>query len=197
MGTRCADHATPVYLQKLALTSPTSGGRSVGIVRSRTKATEFVCFVVCCGFFCAQDWKFLVLLIPSRVNTTSSVSTMSGRICSCSCCHIQNCMWLARSPHKRWCVVVGDMDGNHHGTKLSIPMSVLCQLSWKCYIFLHLGFTAPYSLRKKPVNLRILCTVSNVVWNSAMWVILMVFHNSSPTVSLQKPCNARQHILHL
>jgi hypothetical protein len=26
---------------KLALTSPTSGGRSVGIVRSRTRATEF------------------------------------------------------------------------------------------------------------------------------------------------------------
>jgi hypothetical protein len=30
----------------LALTSLTSGGRSVGIVRSRTKAPEFVCFVV-------------------------------------------------------------------------------------------------------------------------------------------------------
>jgi hypothetical protein len=29
-------------LQKLALTSPTSGSRSVGIVRSWTKATEFV-----------------------------------------------------------------------------------------------------------------------------------------------------------
>jgi hypothetical protein len=29
----------------LALTSPTSVGRSVGIVRSRTKATEFVLFV--------------------------------------------------------------------------------------------------------------------------------------------------------
>jgi hypothetical protein len=28
-------------LQKLALTSPTSGGRSVGIVRSWTQATEF------------------------------------------------------------------------------------------------------------------------------------------------------------
>jgi hypothetical protein len=28
------------HLQKLALTSPTSGGRSVGIVHSRTKATE-------------------------------------------------------------------------------------------------------------------------------------------------------------
>jgi hypothetical protein len=30
-----------LYPQKLALTSPTSGGRSVRIVRSRTKATEF------------------------------------------------------------------------------------------------------------------------------------------------------------
>ena len=39
--TRCADHVTPLYPQKLALTSPTGGGRSVGIVRVRTKATEF------------------------------------------------------------------------------------------------------------------------------------------------------------
>jgi len=44
VGTRCADHVTPLYPQKLALTSPTGGGRSVGIVRVRTKATEFVCF---------------------------------------------------------------------------------------------------------------------------------------------------------
>ena len=42
MGTRCANHVTPLYPQKLALTSPTGGGRSVGMVRSRTKkATEF------------------------------------------------------------------------------------------------------------------------------------------------------------
>jgi len=33
---------TPLYPQKLALTSPTGGGRSVGIVHSRTKATEFM-----------------------------------------------------------------------------------------------------------------------------------------------------------
>jgi len=39
VGTRCADHVTPLYPQKLALTSPTGGGRSVGIVRVRTKAT--------------------------------------------------------------------------------------------------------------------------------------------------------------
>ena len=41
MEIRCADHVTPLYPQKLALTSPTGGGRSVGIVRSRTRATEF------------------------------------------------------------------------------------------------------------------------------------------------------------
>jgi hypothetical protein len=34
-----------LYPQKLALTSPTSGGRSVGIVRSRTQATEFSFYV--------------------------------------------------------------------------------------------------------------------------------------------------------
>jgi hypothetical protein len=39
---RTRDHATPLYPQKLAPTSPSSGGRSVGIVRSRTKATELV-----------------------------------------------------------------------------------------------------------------------------------------------------------
>jgi hypothetical protein len=30
-----------LYLQKLAITSPTSGGRSVGIVRSQTQTMEF------------------------------------------------------------------------------------------------------------------------------------------------------------
>jgi hypothetical protein len=32
----------PLYPQKLALASPTSGGRSVGIVRSLLKATELI-----------------------------------------------------------------------------------------------------------------------------------------------------------
>jgi len=41
-GISCADHVTPLYPQKLALTSPNGGGHSIGIVRSRTKATEFL-----------------------------------------------------------------------------------------------------------------------------------------------------------
>jgi hypothetical protein len=40
--TRRDDHSTPVYPQKLALNSSTSGGRSVGIVCLRIEATEFV-----------------------------------------------------------------------------------------------------------------------------------------------------------
>jgi hypothetical protein len=39
---RRADNTTPLYPKKLALTWPTSGGRSVGIVRLRTETTEFV-----------------------------------------------------------------------------------------------------------------------------------------------------------
>jgi hypothetical protein len=42
VGIRRADYVTPLYPQKLALTSPTSGGRSVGIVHSQTKAMKLV-----------------------------------------------------------------------------------------------------------------------------------------------------------
>ena len=51
VGIRCADHVTPLYPQKLALTSPTGGGRSVGIVRSRTKARSFS-FMYVCTYVC-------------------------------------------------------------------------------------------------------------------------------------------------
>jgi hypothetical protein len=40
VGIRCADYATP-SIRKFGITSPTSGGRSVGIVRLRAEATEF------------------------------------------------------------------------------------------------------------------------------------------------------------
>jgi hypothetical protein len=42
-----------LYQQMLALISPTSGGRSVGIFRSRTKATEFVLFLF--------SWKLTII----------------------------------------------------------------------------------------------------------------------------------------
>jgi hypothetical protein len=54
------DHATPIYPQKLALTLLTSGGCLVGIVRSRTKATELVNMNNSKGMYsdCQQEhWK--------------------------------------------------------------------------------------------------------------------------------------------
>jgi hypothetical protein len=42
VGIRRADYVTHLYSLKLELALPTSGGDSVGIVRSRTQATEFV-----------------------------------------------------------------------------------------------------------------------------------------------------------
>jgi hypothetical protein len=45
VGIRHADHVAPLYPQKLALASLTSVGRSVGVVRSRTQATEFSFFL--------------------------------------------------------------------------------------------------------------------------------------------------------
>jgi len=50
---------TPLYPQKLALTSPTGGGRSVGIVRVRTKATEFFIYS---RFFSLQNAVCFIIL---------------------------------------------------------------------------------------------------------------------------------------
>jgi hypothetical protein len=42
VGIRHADHVAPSICKKLALTSPTRGGSSVGIVCSQTKPTELL-----------------------------------------------------------------------------------------------------------------------------------------------------------
>ena len=60
MGIRCADHVTPLYPQKLALISPTGGGRSVGIVRSRTKATELCAHPQEKITVCMRRWYLLL-----------------------------------------------------------------------------------------------------------------------------------------
>jgi hypothetical protein len=67
-GIRRADYETPLYPQKSALTLPTSGGRSVGIVRSHAHATEFVVFlffvvvVVCRSKHSPQISKLLFII---------------------------------------------------------------------------------------------------------------------------------------
>jgi hypothetical protein len=65
-----------LYPQKLVPTSPTSGSRSVGIVRLRTKATEFV--------FCIPYFKTLLLLSRERI----AESKPSKKYCGCIQMHL-------------------------------------------------------------------------------------------------------------
>jgi hypothetical protein len=57
-----------LYPQKLALTSPTGGGRSVGIVSSRTKPTQFS---FCTSYESSHYAVFSVLLWRCRCRTVS------------------------------------------------------------------------------------------------------------------------------
>jgi len=98
VGTRCADHVTPLYPQKLALTSPTSGGRSVGIVRVRTKATEselYHIYIASLIKYCIQpddghsyiqliiqlcyDCCILIELLPSVLTNTTGMTLLEVR----------------------------------------------------------------------------------------------------------------------
>jgi len=79
VGNRYADHVTPLYSQKLALTSPTGDGRSVGIVRSRTKATEFSLVGSTC-FGCRRHPSSGAQYLQSR-----SVGTMCCDSCDNKC----------------------------------------------------------------------------------------------------------------
>jgi hypothetical protein len=49
------------HLQKLTLTLPKSGGRSVGIVRSRTKDTEFIAICL------LEDWRYLNIVLGMEI----------------------------------------------------------------------------------------------------------------------------------
>jgi hypothetical protein len=51
-----------LYPQKFALTSPTSGVRSVGIVRSRTQATEFVFVLFFSAYKCYRTHSRIQIL---------------------------------------------------------------------------------------------------------------------------------------
>jgi hypothetical protein len=72
VGIHCVYHATPSIFKTLTLNSPTSSGLSAGIrvvIRSRTKATEFVVFVV--TFLYHEYWIMLVWLRVFNQETRS------------------------------------------------------------------------------------------------------------------------------
>jgi hypothetical protein len=59
-GIRSAGHATPLYLQKLALPSPTSGGRSVDVFARGLKATELL---LLCSFLSLLNGSFTNVVV--------------------------------------------------------------------------------------------------------------------------------------
>jgi hypothetical protein len=62
VGIRHADHVAPSIRKTLTLTSLTSGGRSVGIVRLRTEATEFFVFLFLVGRYGPDDKSLHIVL---------------------------------------------------------------------------------------------------------------------------------------
>jgi hypothetical protein len=66
-----------LYPHKLAITSPTSGGRSVGIVRSRTQTIEFVC---CFCLFVVMGIR--VPLLSTQSTGKNNCALLSQRITS-------------------------------------------------------------------------------------------------------------------
>jgi hypothetical protein len=62
-----------LYLQKFTLTSPTSGTRSVGIVCSRTKATEFGLVSRAKFCFINPDYLLIRITIPVQFFDVSEV----------------------------------------------------------------------------------------------------------------------------
>jgi hypothetical protein len=85
VGIRCADHATPSIRKKLALTSPTSGGRSVSIVRLRTKSHGV--------FFGGGEvlYPYIFSSFPPCLQHVPSIPLFLRHVhdsgCSCTCSH--------------------------------------------------------------------------------------------------------------
>jgi hypothetical protein len=76
VGNRSEDYATPLYLQKLAVTSSTSSGLSVGIVRSRTKATELL--VAYNQYHIKEDTVFCIIIMHCSGNDDKSSALDTG-----------------------------------------------------------------------------------------------------------------------
>jgi hypothetical protein len=83
VGIRHADHVAPSIRKKLALTSLTSGGPSVGIVRLRTEAMEFFLEGVVCCVDRFYRSNLLVCVSVYALAYRIVVVPSSGYVCLC------------------------------------------------------------------------------------------------------------------
>ena len=109
---------TPLYPQKLALTSPTGGGRSVSIVRLWTKATELVNYEyippVSISCLCAQDYGYGS--VRSAVSVSSSASHQK----------LENIDWNQQQGHRSETV---SPEGQKPSEQVSVCQSLTAQHS--------------------------------------------------------------------
>jgi hypothetical protein len=82
VGIRHADHVAPSIRKKLAITSPTSGGRSDGIVRLRTQTMEFFLTqsvgLLRRGISTSQGFYLHSVQHKQRLNTHTDINALSG-----------------------------------------------------------------------------------------------------------------------
>jgi hypothetical protein len=125
----CADHATSLYLLKLALTSLTSGGHSVGIVRWQTKAPEYFFFGSKYQKHCTHYGNFMSVSIcliagPNFMSGLRCCFHYHAHFCSCANTtvwrYILMCLISNDADPKgflRWCIILripGFSDFVHH-----------------------------------------------------------------------------------
>jgi hypothetical protein len=67
IGIRHAEHVAHFIRKKLALTTPTSRGRSAGIVRLRNQTTEFVLFLLFDSLRSSSLADYIINRVPSLV----------------------------------------------------------------------------------------------------------------------------------
>jgi hypothetical protein len=85
IGICCADHVTLLYLQKLALTSPISGGHSDGVVCSRTKAMELLVFIMCALVLSQLSWFQWISSIKHEISGFPIEEAVVMCVCVCVC----------------------------------------------------------------------------------------------------------------
>jgi hypothetical protein len=87
------DHATPLYPLKLVLSSPKSGVCSVGIVRSRTKATKLVGYspfhiTACFGLYRTSSGEIYTVAFKSYYASNGSIFRLYSLLFHIMLCNI-------------------------------------------------------------------------------------------------------------
>lgn len=153
-----------------------------------------LCYLV--WTFLCHECKFLVLVLPSLANTTSSVKKMSGTICSHGCRNSQILKKQVWSLSKRcctlwrwyrqilpWCKILHTCV---YAT--SVVLEILCIHTWallhRCQ---NVTFSTPLLFTFCICSWEGISLVQNSVYGfecSVLCLMLLVFCNSNPTISI-------------